>query len=85
MPLHLCHSTKRKFGDERFHYFMFLVAMQCIINAMFARLGKVLKLCVCVWEGGYYLEFTATQKGTISIGSSPGVFRPQTSNTKKRG
>ena len=32
--------TKRNFGDERFHYFMVLVGLQCIINAAFAKISK---------------------------------------------
>jgi len=36
--------TKRKFGDEYFRYFMFLVGIQCIVNAAFAKL-------VCKFRG----------------------------------
>lgn len=34
------HSTKRKFDDEYFRFFMFLVLVQCIVNALFARAGQ---------------------------------------------
>ena len=32
--------TRRTFGGERFHFFVFLVGFQCIINAIFARAGE---------------------------------------------
>lgn len=34
-----CCSTKRKFGDEYFRFFLFMVLVQCIVNAVFARTG----------------------------------------------
>ena len=34
-------STKNKFGDERFHYFMFQVCFQCIVNCIVARTGML--------------------------------------------
>ena len=33
-------STKTKFGGEYFRFFLFLVMIQCIVNATFARVGK---------------------------------------------
>ena len=33
-------STKVDFDGERFRYFMFLVGIQCVINAIFAKSGK---------------------------------------------
>ena len=33
-------STKRKFGDEYFRFFLFMVMVQCVINAIFARVGQ---------------------------------------------
>ena len=33
-------STKVDFDGERFRYFMFLVGIQCVINAIFAKIGK---------------------------------------------
>ena len=33
-------STKVDFDGERFRYFMFLVGVQCVINAIFAKIGK---------------------------------------------
>ena len=33
-------STKVDFDGERFRYFMFLVGIQCVINAVFAKSGK---------------------------------------------
>ena len=37
-------STKAKYGDEgeKFHYTLSLVFIQCIVNALFARIGKSL-------------------------------------------
>lgn len=41
-----CYSTKRKFGDEYFRFFLFMVLVQCIVNAVFARIGQLwLKYC----------------------------------------
>ena len=33
-------STKVDFDGERFRYFMFLVGIQCVINAVFAKGGE---------------------------------------------
>ena len=35
------YRTKRSFGDDRFHYFMFLVFCQCIVNALVAASGNL--------------------------------------------
>ena len=40
--------TKRKFGDERFHFFMVLVGIQCVINAAFAKISKLGSPCTGV-------------------------------------
>ena len=34
------YRTKRSFGDDRFHYFMFLVFCQCLVNALVAASGN---------------------------------------------
>ena len=39
-------STKVDFDGERFRYFMFLVGIQCIINAVFAKSGKRIEIVV---------------------------------------
>ena len=37
-------STKVDFDGERFRYFMFLVGIQCVINAVFAKSGKKIEI-----------------------------------------
>jgi len=41
-------STKRDYDGEHFHYFGYLVFIQCIINALFAYAGNVCGVCVHV-------------------------------------
>ena len=38
--------TKRDFGDERFHYFMFLVCVQCVINFIVAKSSELVNTIV---------------------------------------
>ena len=52
--LTLC-STKRKFGEEYFRFFIFMVLVQCIINAAFAQVGKL------------YLYVVAYQLNTLHL------------------
>ena len=33
-------STKQKFGDDYFRFFLSLVLVQCIVNTVFARVGE---------------------------------------------
>ncbi len=48
-------STKRKFGDDYFRFFLSLVLVQCVVNAVFARVGKSpLLLCLLLLNFSYY-------------------------------
>ena len=59
--MHFNYSSKRKFGEEHFNYSVFLVGSQCIVNAIFAKIGKLEK------HGDAYIVFVCLPLGPLLV------------------